>query len=320
MPRLFFSNAIDKQAAQSPALLKALWAFEGGLASLLVAIIRLMPVEMVSATGKRILTRHATHTRKTDKIRRNLEIAFPDKTDEQLDALVSVIWGNFGSILAEYPHLGNLTGRDFDKRFEVVHLGRSKTFNVGGPPAVFVGSHLSNWELAPGILHALKVPVTALVAPLQNPWMDRLMHRLRSASGARLLARGNSVRDLMRNLKQGRSIGFVVDQRVDSGEPITFFGHDKLTSTTPARIALRFNCDLIPMQVERLENVHFRVTFHEPIRPCTDAGDTSSQARQMMQQVNNLFEAWIRHRPDEWFCSQRRWPKALHKGLTDKEE
>ena len=78
----------------------------------------------------------------------------------------------------------------------------------------------------------------------------------------------------------------------------------------PAKLALKAGCDLVPLQVERLQDAHFRVTFHPPIRPGNDQLDETAQAIDMIQQVHNQFESWIRKSPQDWFCSKRLWPRV----------
>ena len=81
-----------------------------------------------------------------------------------------------------------------------------------------------------------------------------MLIRKRIGLGCRLLSRNQSLPELMRALDKGECLGLVADHRDDAGVPIPFFKHDKLTTIVPARLALRFDCDLVPVRVERLEN------------------------------------------------------------------
>ena len=89
---------------------------------------------------------------------------------------------------------------------------------------------------------------------------------------------------------------------------MAFFGRDALTSISPARLALKFDCDLVPVQVERTGGARFRVTFHRPVKPDGDATDSQARALQLTRKINEHFEAWIRKRPEQWICWKRRWP------------
>ncbi len=71
-------------------------------------------------------------------------------------------------------------------------------------------------------------------------------------------------------------------------------------------------CPLLPVRVERQRPAQLRVTLHRPVLP--DHGlAPEAQARQMMAQVNALFESWIVERPHEWQCFQNRWPRATRR-------
>jgi KDO2-lipid IV(A) lauroyltransferase len=154
------------------------------------------------------------------------------------------------------------------------------------------------------------IPNVGLYSPPTNPLLDRMLLESRRALKSELLPRDNSARQLMRALKQGQTAGMVVDRRVDDGKPIRFFGRDKLSTITPAKLALKFNCDLVPVQVERLQDAHYKVTFHPPVRPRDTSVNETDQAIDMIQQVHYQFENWIRQQPEDWFCSKRLWPKG----------
>jgi KDO2-lipid IV(A) lauroyltransferase len=184
-----------------------------------------------------------------------------------------------------------------------------EVFRKTGKPAVFVTAHLSNWETAAGAFMQTGVPLSVVYTKMQNPWMDRLLFRARESLGCGLVERDDAARELLRCLKKGTSIGLLVDQRVDVGEPVPFFGRDMLTSTTPAQLALHFDCELIPIRIQRLHGARFRVTFHQPVVADDENAEKAEKILQMTSKINALFESWIRERPHEWMCTKRRWPK-----------
>jgi KDO2-lipid IV(A) lauroyltransferase len=154
------------------------------------------------------------------------------------------------------------------------------------------------------------IPNASLYSPPTNPMLDRMLAESRRALDCELLPRDNSARLLIRALKQGRTAAMVMDRRVDEGKSIQFFGHAKMSTIMPAKLALKFNCDLVPAQVERLQDARYRVTFHPPVRPGNPNADQTARAIDMTQQLHNQFESWIRQRPEDWFCSKRLWPRG----------
>jgi KDO2-lipid IV(A) lauroyltransferase len=276
-----------------------------------------MSPDTASRLGARLARRFGPGLGKTRHIRRNLKIAFPDLLPGETDELVRNIWANIGSIIGEYPHLRTICNTRAEERLEIVMQEPLEVFQLSDKPAVFVTAHLSNWEIGAATIAHLGVPLTVVYTALQNPHMDRLLAAARDALGFRTVERNSAARELLRRLKHGTSVGLLVDQRVDSGDPTPFFGKDMLTSTTPAQLALRFDCDLIPVQVQRLQGARFRVTFHKPVTADDPNADTAEKIAQITRNINRLFEAWIRERPHEWMCTKRRWPKDPNRGHPD---
>ena len=175
-------------------------------------------------------------------------------------------------------------------------------------------AHLGNWEISAATARRLGVPLTVVYSRQANPIAEWLVQRRRRDLGCRFVAADDSIRPLLNELRTGRSIGLLVDLRVESGEPLPFCGHDTATTLVPARLALKFGCPLVPVRVERMRPAHLRVTLCDPVLPDAAAA-RDAQARQMMAEVNALFEAWIVARPDQWQCFQNRWPKSTRKRL-----
>jgi len=211
-----------------------------------------------------------------------------------------------GAIFAEYAQLESIC-RD---RLEVVIDPAIRTFqDPAHQQAVFVSAHFGNWELLAAAISQQQVPITAVFTPLQNPRLDAVLARAREHLHCRLLPRDESMRPLIRELAQGRSIGLVMDQRVDSGRAVPLFGIDKLTTLIPARLALRHGAELVPCRSDRLDDGRFLITFFAPVTADDPQADEITRAVQMSRKVNLAFEQWIRERPGDWFCTKRRWAK-----------
>jgi KDO2-lipid IV(A) lauroyltransferase len=309
MARLILGNTFNKAVKRLPLLQHILWAGEASVFGIFVALSRLLTPERASTLGSRLFRTFGPRLDKTRIFRRNLSLAFPEKSAGEIEVLIREIWGNLGAVLAEYPHLRTYAVAGQPERLEITINSDSPVFQHTGKAAVFVSAHLANWEIPLASATRLGIPVSVLYTPLQNPWLDRMLYKARARAGTSLLPRDGGIRALVRELGSGRSIGMLVDQRVDAGEPVPFFGLEMNTSTTPARLALRYHCDLIPIRVQRLANARFRVSFEPPIRPSAGITDEHRKILDMTRQLNQLFEAWIREQPQDWLCSKRRWPK-----------
>jgi KDO2-lipid IV(A) lauroyltransferase len=311
LARLIFGASLGKYIERSPALRNMLWALEAGLLHLFWwASARLSPAR-ASATGGWLARALGPHLDKTRQLKMNLRVAFPEKSDVEIDTLVRDIWGNLGAVLAEYPHLREICTGAGEDRLETLVAGDIEALHEGGKPAIFVSAHLANWEVCPAAGVRLGIPLTVLYTPMRNPRLDQMLLRSRQELGYGLLSRDADMREIVHHLSQRRSLGLIIDQRVDSGELVPFFGVNKATTLIPARLALRFGCQLVPVRVERLSGARFRVTFYDAVRPADGDASGREKAIDMMRKVNAHFEAWIREHPEQWLCSKRRWPKDI---------
>ncbi|UCC15439.1 MAG: lysophospholipid acyltransferase family protein [Gammaproteobacteria bacterium] len=312
--RLLIGNSLRKYFERWSFVRNLLWMMEAAVFGAFLGLARLLPADRASAFGRRVMMWVGPRLDKHRIFKRNFRLAFPRNNEAEIEALATAAWGGAGGLLAEYAHLRDICVTQADTRLLIASVGDVPVLSDPARPTIFVSAHLANWEICAGGVRKAGIPVTAVYTPLQNPWLDRILMGQRRHLGCRLLPRDESMRSLIRELAKGRSIGLIMDQRVDSGVPIPFFGIDKFTTLVPARLALRHGYDLVPVRTERLDGARFRVTFHSPILPDDPAADEIEKATQMSRRINLLFEEWIRGRPEDWFCSKRRWPKDAQPG------
>jgi len=299
---------VRRGLARLPALRSAVqWLEAAWLGLVWWALGRLSP-ERASRLSAAFLRRVGPWLRKHRHVRRNLAIALPERSDAEREPIAREVWGSLGAVFGEFPHLGRID-READRRVEVVFRGPLEPLGDPPRPAVFVTAHVGNWELTTLVAGRYGVPVSVIYAPDSNPWIDRLVRRHRRALHCELVAKQGGLRALLRALADGRSLGFLIDTRQDDGELVPFFGVPALTSTVPARLALRAGLQLVPVRSERIAPARFRVVFDEPVAPDPAIGDAREQARDMTRRVNERFASWIRERPGQWLCTKRRWPK-----------
>ena len=308
MAEFIVGNSLRKLARDYPLLQRALWRVDYALVWLVTWLARRLPIDAASRYGERVGSWIGPMLKKKTAIfRTNLALAFPDLDDRQLDQLVKKAWGRAGRVLAEYPHLETLL-TDSD-RITIEIREPIVTYSDPSKPCIMVSAHQSNWEVACSAMAKMGMPNASLYSPPTNPLLDRMLLESRQALNCQLLPRDNSARLLMRALKEGRTVGAVMDRRVDDGKPIRFFGYDKTSTIMPARLALKHHCDLVPIQIVRRKDARYHVIFHPPVRPRNPEADETAQAIDMIQQVHEHFEDWIRQNPADWFCSKRLWSK-----------
>jgi KDO2-lipid IV(A) lauroyltransferase len=281
------------------------WAAEAATVAGLWAVAdRLGPDRAGDLVG-RLFAALGPKSRKQRMVLANLATVAPGLDAGELARLARASWRQFGRVVGEYPHLARLA--EEPGRVELVdRFGLARA--ASGRPALLVAGHLANWELPAAVAARAGVPMTVVHAPRANPLLGALLQRRRAALGCRFLAKDDGVHALLAELRAGRSLGLLLDQRHDVADAVTFFGRPAPVPIAPALLALRLDLPFVPARVERLEGARFRLTVEPPLAPDRALGEPRAVARDLMQRLYLLLERWIAERPEQWLCIKRRWP------------
>ncbi len=296
----------------SPTLGRRLgWRAETLAYDLVSAMVRALPVDAASALGGAIVGVLGPMTSKHRIVLRNLELAFPEKSQAEREALGREFWRVAGRTFTEFPLMDRITPAT--GRVQIVGLERLQELARNRTAAVLVSGHLSNWETMMAVIVHSGLDCRVSYRPANNPYMDTRITESRRRYGVQLFAaRGSDgTRGLIAALSKGGAVALLNDQRDSSGVEAPFFGRSVWSAGGPARLAMKYGERLFPMSVVRLKGARFRVTIHEPIE-LEDTGDRAADLTAAVAKINAFVESCIRERPAEWLWAHRRWPLELY--------
>jgi KDO2-lipid IV(A) lauroyltransferase len=292
------------------------WRLEALGFDLLGLFFRLLPIETASRLGGAALRLIGPMSGAQKTVERNLRIAFPDMDRAQRERLTVAQWDNLGRLTAEFQLMHKLTPST--GRVEIVGGEHLTAIAESGHPAVLISGHFSNWEVMAAVIVHLGVRCDVTYRAANNPYIDARIIETRRRYGVQLMApKGESgSREVIKAMKEGVSVALLNDQKFNQGVALPFFGVTVYTAPGPTRFALKFDCPMIPMCVERTEGARFRVTIYPSIAP-PDTGDRTADIEQGVKNVNAFIEARVRERPDQWFWTHKRWPNEAYAALGD---
>ena len=280
----------------------------------LTGLIRLLPLDVASAMGGRLLRWLGPKTGVNRTVRRNLRLAFPEMSPAEREAILLAQWENVGRYFAEFMMLDRLTLAS--GRLEVEGMDRLRAIAEGGQGLVFVSGHLSNFEVMAAVILGAGVPCVITGRAANNPYFNDAIIRNRQSYGLTMFApKGtDGTREMLQALRQGRSVAIMNDQKNNRGVATTFFGQPAHAASGPAKLALRAGGRVQPMSVRRLEGARFKVTAHEPI-VFDQTGDRDADVAAAVDKITAFIEARIRESPAEWFWPHKRWPDEVYAAL-----
>ena len=235
----------------------------------------------------------------------NLARALPELSPAEIRRCARRMWCHLGRVAAEYPHLHRFS---VGGRIELVgrdHLDEAKHSANGG---IFFSGHIGNWEIAARAPEQTGVPAIAVYREANNPIVDRLIERCRKTIAQHRVPKGaDATREMVRALGAGHHVALLVDQKLNTGIPVPFFGREAMTAPAVATLALRYDCPVWPVRVERLAGATFRITVY-PRLAMPEEGTREERTHAITLAINGILEDWIRERPDQWLWLHRRWP------------
>lgn len=239
---------------------------------------------------------------------KNLHEAFPEMTTWEVQETIKKVYRHLPTCVVDAANFIRFAegGAAADYlQFEGVDRLPSDELDTG---MIFVTGHLGCWEvLGPAAAH-IGHSVYSLARPLDNPLLDEYVQKLREAIGQHILNKKGSMQTVIRLLREGENIGFLIDQDARHyGIFVDFFGKPASTVTSPARLAIYTGAPLAFFYAVRMPGKNlFRVVLEDLVWPRTDA-DTAEETYRITQRLTNDLENVIRKHPTEWLWLHRRW-------------
>jgi KDO2-lipid IV(A) lauroyltransferase len=289
---------------------QALRAFRFRLLYRLLLIVTAIGRRIPLRTGRflgRQLGRLAWHVarRERRKALANIAIAFPEWSDAQRRNTILAMFRHMGMSLFEIAWLPNL----------VEERGANTTFFEGaeevmaqidaGRGVIIFTAHCGNWEWLACGTGLWGRPTSVLQRERDQPEMNRYITELRANAGVHSIDRGSSssARDMMRIIRNGGILAFLVDQNLRTESvKVPFFGRPAPTPIGPARLAIRTEALVSVTFTERLPDGRHLIRYLPPIQ-CKRDDDPA----ELVAHATRLIEQQIRRVPEQWVWMHDRW-------------
>ena len=281
------------------------YILEAALLSLLLALFKILSPRTASNIGGAIGAFLGPKLAASRKAQRNLLRAFPDMDVATQKNVIKAMWENLGRVIAEYPHLKTIGQHHITIEGEE-HLKAALDHPYG---AIIFGAHIGNWEICATALKAFyDKPISITYRPPNNPYVDRMLSTMRAIDeGVDALPKSSAGgKAMMKALKNGQTLGILIDQKYNEGLSVPFFGFEAMTNPFFVQMAQKYKCPLVAMRGERLDGCNFRITVYEPLN-VFNADGTPRAVEDVIKEAHALLEDWIKQRPEQWLWLHRRW-------------
>lgn len=196
---------------------------------------------------------------------------------------------------------------DLAARVRIEGLEHLRAAHARGKGVIGVTGHLGQWEYLALTWARLGVPLAVIARPLDNPYLEARLVRLRTANGNSVIDKRRGFRQALSVLRAGGGVGILIDQRPKRGGlEVPFFGASAHTTEGLAGLALRSEAAVVPVFMLREPDGTWRLAF-EPEVEVPRTGDSGADALRLTAECTAILEKWIRRYPDQWLWTHRRW-------------
>jgi KDO2-lipid IV(A) lauroyltransferase len=239
----------------------------------------------------------------------NLRLAFPDMTNDERRELTRAVTRHFARSALDAIRLQRLRPEELLAAVDIGGWNNVENALSLGRGAFFLTAHIGSWEVA-ALVTGLKVEAGLSVVnrPLDNPFLEVELDRLRKLYGNHVFGKHNIVREVLAQLKKGGGVGILIDQRVreDQGIEVPFFGHPAWTPGILARMARKTRAPVVPTFALRDTPGHYKLRYDEPL-VVDDLSETELEDVPLTSRYMAALEAAIRENPDQWLWYHDRW-------------
>ena len=220
------------------------------------------------------------------------------------EKIASNVLGNYGRIFSEYVHLKNFKNGKLSKYISIEGKEYLDQIKKNKKKVIFISGHFNNFELMAMQIEKEGINCAAIYRPLNNPYLNKVMEKIRKRDICKKqIKKGRTgTRELVKLIKEGASIALMVDQRVREGEKVTFFNHLATSTTIPAQFIKKYECDLVPIYIERKNKFYFKMFVSKPIKI-----NKNKSSLEITKFVNQILEKMILKNIDQWIWTHDRW-------------
>lgn len=271
-------------------------------------VLSLLPLRVLYllSDGIYFLLYHVFGYRK-NVVRKNLEIAFPEKTAQERKRIEKQFYKNFIDNFIETLKIISGGSSFAVKHFKVDNTIMEQEFHKGKRLQFHLG-HNFNWELANvAVTSYTSYPMLVVYMPVKNKIFDRIMLKLRTVSNNALLPATDMKNAMFPYRNTQYLLALVADQvpgDVSKAFWLNFFGKPTPFMRGPERGAVAGDLSVVFGQIYKEKRGYYRLEYEL----CTDSAGSMAKG-ELTRQYVRFLEKVIREHPEMWLWSHRRWKK-----------
>ncbi len=267
-------------------------------------IFKILGASFSSQLSGKIFELIGPYFRSKKLIHSNIRKALPKINLNDLEKTTKLMWNNYGRIFAEYMFMKEFRAGKLASNIKIEGQDILEEIKNSNKQVVFISGHFGNFELMAMHLEKSGINLSAIYRPLNNLFLNYIMEAIRKKYICKNQIRKGigGLKKLIKLKKNNSSTAIMIDQRVSEGILSNFFNHKASTTTIPAELIKKFNIDIVPVYIERVKDINFKITIHKPLK-----FNKENSIENITHKLNQILETMILNKPEQWIWSHNRW-------------
>jgi len=267
-------------------------------------IFKILGPRLSSSLSGKIFELIGPFFRSKEVIHSNIKRGIKNIDSESLKNITTLMWNNYGRLLAEYMFIKDFRNGELSQNIQIDGQKILDEIKKSNKQVIFISGHFSNFELMAMYLEKTGIKLSAIYRPLNNFFLNGIMEGIREKFICKhQIKKGiGGLKKLISLKKNNYSTALMIDQRVSEGVLCNLFNQDALTTTIPAQLVKKFNIPVVPVYIERIKDLNFKISINDPINFSKE-----DSIENITLKLNQILETMILKKPEQWIWSHNRW-------------
>jgi len=261
-------------------------------------VVCLLPTPTALALGRRLgWLAHRFGGNRRAVVERNIELCFPQLSEEERDQLARRHFAALGMSLIEMGFGRWAADERLTAITSIEGIGHVLQAVNDGRGVILLSAHFTTLELSGRVLKLNIPPFDAVYRKSRNPFTTEMLRTGRERSAATTIEK-RDIKKMVRSLREGRIVWYAPDQSYNrkGAEVIEFFGVPSMHTTATSTLARLGKAVTIPFFPQRLPGGQYHLKLLPPLEdfPSDDPiADTKQYVRVLEDHIALCPEQYL---------------------------
>ena len=280
------------------------YIFIKSLSRLITFLPRIVSIKLAKILGLIINT---IFPKRKKVARKNLGIAFPDKSTQKINAIIKRTYQHYMIVMFEFLRQKYLN----INRIKLHMDDNTKEILSSNNGLILMTAHLGNWEMIVPLLNKYKKS-TIVVKKQRNSGGDKFLYEARGFKNISLLPMGSSKRAMIDALLRGEVLGLASDQNAgNKGIKVPFFGHEVSIPKGAAYFHYKTKCPIVFGFCILKEDYSYDFKLR-----VLDTKQDFNDAKDLFFAIHSKYSALLEHEikknPELYFWFHKKWDRTIY--------